>query len=596
VNLVSPSTATLSQQTTVGTALRHPKARQLLESELPELRDSAMKMIFAGRPLGLVLATSPALEGNPDAIASLWEKLTMLSPVADELREPEPYVQPDTGYEGSDVRPGSARARFVSVVPMYGRFELVLDGPSHGNPFVDVALMATVDTPSGTVDVPGFYDEAGIYRLRYLPLEIGEHRFRTSSNARSLDGIEGGFQVSEAEPGQHGPVRVERTFHFSHADGTRYLPIGTTAYAWTHQGDALEEQTLATLAEAPFNKIRMCIFPKSYLYNENEPVRYPFVGGIDHGFDLQRFDVSYWRHLEERIRQLAELGIQADIILFHPYDRWGFATMDAAADDRYLSYAVARLASFGNVWWSLANEYDLMPAKSNADWERFASIVPRDDPTNHLLSIHNCFDFYDYSRPWVTHASVQRRDLYKTAEMTTEWRELWHKPVVIDECAYEGDIDQGWGNITGVEMVRRFWEGAVRGGYVGHGETYLRSDEILWWSKGGELRGSSPERIAFLRAVLEDAPREIEPIAIDWDTPSAGVDGEYYLFYYGFNQPRFRRFLWDPTVAYTVDVIDTWNMTIERLPGVCRGRFTVDLPARPYIALRFQAVRTAAVG
>lgn len=596
MNLVSPSTATLSQQTTVGTALRHPKARQLLESELPELRDSAMKMIFAGRPLGLVLATSPALEGNPDAIASLWEKLTMLSPVADELREPEPYVQPDTGYEGSDVRPGSARARFVSVVPMYGRFELVLDGPSHGNPFVDVALMATVDTPSGTVDVPGFYDEAGIYRLRYLPLEIGEHRFRTSSNARSLDGIEGGFQVSEAEPGQHGPVWVERTFHFSHADGTRYLPIGTTAYAWTHQGDALEEQTLATLAEAPFNKIRMCIFPKSYLYNENEPVRYPFVGGIDHGFDLQRFDVSYWRHLEERIRQLAELGIQADIILFHPYDRWGFATMDAAADDRYLSYAIARLASFGNVWWSLANEYDLMPAKSNADWERFASIVRRDDPTNHLLSIHNCFDFYDYSRPWVTHASVQRRDLYKTAEMTTEWRELWHKPVVIDECAYEGDIDQGWGNITGVEMVRRFWEGAVRGGYVGHGETYLRSDEILWWSKGGELRGSSPERIAFLRAVLEDAPREIEPIAIDWDTPSAGVDGEYYLFYYGFNQPRFRRFLWDPTVAYTVDVIDTWNMTIERLPGVCRGRFTVDLPARPYIALRFQAVRTAAVG
>lgn len=596
MNLVSPSTATLSQQTTVGTALRHPKARQLLESELPELRDSAMKMIFAGRPLGLVLATSPALEGNPDAIASLWEKLTMLSPVADELREPEPYVQPDTGYEGSDVRPGSARARFVSVVPMYGRFELVLDGPSHGNPFVDVALMATVDTPSGTVDVPGFYDEAGIYRLRYLPLEIGEHRFRTSSNARSLDGIEGGFQVSEAEPGQHGPVRVERTFHFSHADGTRYLPIGTTAYAWTHQGDALEEQTLATLAEAPFNKIRMCIFPKSYLYNENEPVRYPFVGGIDHGFDLQRFDVSYWRHLEERIRQLAELGIQADIILFHPYDRWGFATMDAAADDRYLSYAIARLASFGNVWWSLANEYDLMPAKSNADWERFASIVRRDDPTNHLLSIHNCFDFYDYSRPWVTHASVQRRDLYKTAEMTTEWRELWHKPVVIDECAYEGDIDQGWGNITGVEMVRRFWEGAVRGGYVGHGETYLRSDEILWWSKGGELRGSSPERIAFLRAVLEDAPREIEPIAIDWDTPSAGVDGEYYLFYYGFNQPRFRRFLWDPTVAYIVDVIDTWNMTIERLPGVCRGRFTVDLPARPYIALRFQAVRTAAVG
>jgi hypothetical protein len=445
------------------------------------------------------------------------------------------------------------------------------------------------------VDVPGFYDGDGVYRLRYLPVDLGEHRFRTRSSARSLDGIDGVFHVGDVTPGEHGPVRVERTYHFSHADGTRYVPVGTTAYAWTHQRGALEEQTLATLARSPFNKIRMCVFPKSYLFNENEPSLYPFIGGVDDGFDLQRFDVSYWRHLEQRIRQLGEFGIQADVILFHPYDRWGFAAMDATADDRYLSYAVARLASFDNVWWSLANEYDLMPAKSNDDWERFASIVQRDDPTCHLLSIHNCFDFYDYTRPWVTHASVQRRDLYKTAEMTTDWRELWHKPVVIDECGYEGDIDQGWGNLTGEEMVRRFWEGAVRGGYVGHGETYVRQDEVLWWSKGGELHGSSPDRIAFLREILEDAPREFEPMAIDWDTPSAGVEGEYYLFYYGFNQPRFRRFLWDPAVAYVVDVIDTWNMTVERLPGIRRGRFTVDLPARPYIALRFKAATTDAV-
>ncbi|MCZ2151499.1 MAG: hypothetical protein LC126_27470 [Bryobacterales bacterium] len=32
---------------------------------------------------------------------------------------------------------------------------------------------------------------------------------------------------------------------------------------------------MRTLA-APFNKMRMCIFPKSYAFNENEPVYYPF--------------------------------------------------------------------------------------------------------------------------------------------------------------------------------------------------------------------------------------------------------------------------------------------------------------------------------
>ena len=37
-----------------------------------------------------------------------------------------------------------------------------------------------------------------------------------------------------------------------------------------------EHATLATLADAPFTKIRMCVFPKHYAYNENEPERYPF--------------------------------------------------------------------------------------------------------------------------------------------------------------------------------------------------------------------------------------------------------------------------------------------------------------------------------
>ena len=71
-------------------------------------------------------------------------------------------------------------------------------------------------------------------------------------------------------------MRVRYTTHFGYEDGTPYVPIGTTCYAWTHQGDALEEQTLATLRTAPFNKMRMCVFPKSYAYNANEPVYYPF--------------------------------------------------------------------------------------------------------------------------------------------------------------------------------------------------------------------------------------------------------------------------------------------------------------------------------
>ncbi len=41
------------------------------------------------------------------------------------------------------------------------------------------------------------------------------------------------------------------------------------------------------------------------------------------------------------------------------------------------------------------------------------------------LSIHNSYAFYDYSRPWVTHCSIQRQDVHKTAEFTGGWRQRW---------------------------------------------------------------------------------------------------------------------------------------------------------------------------
>ena len=171
-------------------------------------------------------------------------------------------------------------------------------------------------------------------------------------------------------------------FHFAYADGTSYFPIGTTCYAWVHQGDALEEQTLATLKHAPFNKLRMCVFPKYYAYNQDEPPRYPFAGTPPRDWDFTRFNPAFFRHLERRIGQLRDLGIEADLILFHPYDKghWGFDRMEPAADDRYLRYLVARLAAFRNVWWSLANEWDFMEEKQESDWDRMFQVVQASRP------------------------------------------------------------------------------------------------------------------------------------------------------------------------------------------------------------------------
>ncbi|MCD6290672.1 MAG: DUF5605 domain-containing protein, partial [Anaerolineae bacterium] len=148
------------------------------------------------------------------------------------------------------------------------------------------------------------------------------------------------------------------------------------------------------------------------------------------------------------------------------------------------------------------------------------------------------------------------------------------------------NIPYEWGNLSARELVHRFWLGTISGGYVGHGETYLHPEDILWWSKGGVLRGESPARIAFLRRILEESGTGgLEPL----DQWSAGVEGEYYLYYFGVHQPAEWRFRLPSDRRYRVDVIDTWEMTVTPIEGAFSGEFRVGLPGKPFVAVRIQS-------
>jgi len=470
-------------------------------------------------------------------------------------------------------------------VERWGIFEVSLTGPSGGNPFVDVKLSAEFsygvlpDKQKGRVFQPeGFYDGNGVYRIRFMPDELGQWTYVTKSNRRELDGKTGKFTCVKASPDNHGPVRVHKTWHLSYADGTPYFQVGTTCYAWAHQGIAMEEQTLATLKKAPFNKMRMCVFPKDYVYNKNEPKYYPFEGTPLKDWDYSRFNPEFFRHFEQRVGDLRDLGIEADIILFHPYDRWGFKNMSSETDDRYLRYIVARLAAYRNVWWSFANEYDLMKEKTMADWDRCFQIVQQYDPYQRMRGIHNCRAFYDHNKPWVTHASIQSSDLARARE----WRNKYKKPIIYDECKYEGNIPQGWGNITAQELVHRFWMGTIAGCYVGHGETYRHPKDLLWWSKGGVLRGQSPARIAFLKKIMEPTPFEdMVPDELSAGNFVLSKTGELYFVYFA-STTAISLKLPGPRL-YKVDGIDTWNMTITPMGNAERGDFSFTPPKVPYV-------------
>lgn len=478
---------------------------------------------------------------------------------------------------------GASLAQSGGKIEQWGLKEVELRGPSSGNPFLDVKVSAEFRHRNRVVEVDGFYDGDGVYRIRFMPDAQGEWEYRTKSNAAALGGLRGRFEVTPPARGNHGPVVVRNTYHFGYTDGTPYYPVGTTCYAWAHQGDKLEAQTLETLRRSSFNKMRMCVFPKHYAFNTNEPQYYPFERDAQGRNDFTRFNPKFFAHFEKLVKSLQDLGIEADLILLHPYDRWGYKNMPPEADDRYLRYVVARLAAFRNVWWSLANEWDFMKEKKLSDWDRFFRIVQESDPYQHLRSIHNGTILYDHAKPWVTHASIQGFDFDKTAF----WRDAYKKPVIFDECQYEGNIPNRWGSISAEELVRRFWLGTVAGAYVGHGETYLAPDDVLWWSKGGVLHGQSEPRIAFLRRIIEGFPPEgLAPVVDKY--PAGGVPGKYYLYYFDSHQPGRWEFNLPKGVHFGADLIDPWNMTITPVPGSFEGKFTLTLPSKPFQAVQLR--------
>lgn len=479
----------------------------------------------------------------------------------------------------------------LQSVERWGIFELGLKGPAEGNPYLEVQLSSRFRQDGGeSITVPGFYDGEGVYRVRFSPPAQGDWRYETQSNRPELNGKSGAFTATPPSESNHGPVQVFQTYYLRYADDTPYHQFGTTCYAWVHQTRELQEQTLKTLAAAPFNKIRFCVFPKDYVYNQNEPELFAFQKGADGRFDFNRPDPVFWRHFEQRILDLQKLGIEADLILWHPYDRWGFSGMSDAEDDRYLRYCIARLGAYRNVWWSLANEFDFMSnldgkhpgRKTMDDWDRFFAILQQEDPHQRLRGIHNGAEWYDHAKAWVTHASLQTSDMHSGLRFRSQYR----KPVIYDECRYEGNVPQGWGNLTGREMTQKFWLGSLSGCYVGHGETYKHADDILWWSKGGVLHGESPQRIQWLKEFLAQSPpfHELVPLGDGQGQFLLAKPGEFYLFYC--LDTRRHRIELAGSRPYKLDLVDPWEMTATPIGTAPAGEFFVSAP-RPDTAYRF---------
>ena len=158
------------------------------------------------------------------------------------------------------------------------------------------------------------------------------------------------------------------------------------------------------------------------------------------------------------------------------------------------------------------------------------------------------------------------------------------------------------------------WMGIIGGTYVTHGECYKYKEDkdTIYWAKGGYLRGESWKRIAFLRKIIEDGPGPLEPADISRDFKTATTGKGTYIIYFGkeinnswsFHLPQKNGSFQKPKegTRYTVEIIDTWNMTVQLYPQTFqigspnnyrfydKDKMKIPLPNKPYIALRITEI------
>ena len=293
----------------------------------------------------------------------------------------------------------------TSVTPRFDVFEVELTGTkSYANPFLDVTVAAEFTGPSGRkVTAHGFHDGSNVWRVRFAPDETGAWNYVTTASDTNNAGLhQRTGSLTCAASAHRGFIRIhpDNPYAFAYTDGTAFFPMGDTCYGLfddSHITPALRREYLETRRRQRFNFVRMTM-GHSEARAAKDPAFWAW-GGTPAKPDLDRFNPTFFRGLDELFRDLQARGMNVELILFNFYRRPFTDTKlwTPVHERAWLRYVLARYAAFRNVFlWTLANEYETHPEGTyrldrpgDVEWaQATARLVKEFDPYRHLVTVH----------------------------------------------------------------------------------------------------------------------------------------------------------------------------------------------------------------
>lgn len=432
-----------------------------------------------------------------------------------------------------------------SHVDTYDFIELAIhiDPPTPGvNPFTDASVSATVfGDAAGPIVVDGFCDspDGSLFKLRFMPRNPGYYYFfllyRDPSHTLSYthaDHEDAGFHAHASNRPGLVQVDPEYPYHFRDANsGQPWFWNSTTAYMLAGLSLPNARRALDRLARHHISRVRMALSfraPNGRLWGEPVEPSSEFSMSLspwpatrpesaeDPGYDVTRFNTSFFRHLDAILLHARALSIQCSLIFFvdgfRPgCDPFGPSGAGSERERLYYRYVASRFAAFSNVMWDLINEWHIVRTKA---WVEQTGAFLRDrDPYSHLLSVHGYETFPFRTAGWADYAMHQDWDEIGGYGAVTRNRLLQSQtgrpmPQVNEEFGYEDHYPAGHTKVLfpsrGADGRRRIaWGVAFAGGYCTTGERGNAGDGVTAHpdrAAGGWLNGLGGSDTTLLNA------------------------------------------------------------------------------------------------
>jgi len=289
-------------------------------------------------------------------------------------------------------------------------------------------LSATFTGPGGVkLVVPGFFDGAAGWKVRFAPTAVGAWSFATSSSVAALSGKTGAVQcVANTNPLLHGRLLVDpaHPHYFKYEDGTPYVLMAFEAdwLGLLDFGDptiARAKSLVDMYTSRGFNQVLLNVFAydtswkmgKTSSDDFGPPAEYPWQGSNAMP-DQSQMNPVFFANYDLVMQYLLEHGVVAHVMLkvYNKAVKW--PAKGSAEDDLYFNYVLARYQSYPNLVWDFSKESNNEP--DIAYKSARLKLIHDTDAYHHPLSTHTDVGFY---------ASAAAKDLldFRTDQNQSDW-------------------------------------------------------------------------------------------------------------------------------------------------------------------------------